>query len=264
MNTNEIIVPPTNCPECNSMLIETGEYIQCPNVLECPAQVKGRIKNWIKELNLLEWGDGLVDRLVDSGKVVTIADLYKLTVADIASLDRMGDKSAQKCYDILWSYTTLPLDIFLGALSIQMIGGSTIRAIMEEGCDTLEKFGQLNAIEFAKVPGVGPTKAKFLADGLIQNQKLILELLDLGISIKDKIVGKLSGNSFIFTGAMVNKRPVLEQMVIDAGGTVKSSVGKGLSYLVTADVNSTSGKSAKAAKLGTKLITEDEFLEMLK
>lgn len=262
--TGKTAKPPQWCPECGGFTKEDGENLLCYNTKHCRAQIIGRIKNWIKELNLLEWGDTLVEKLVDAKKVKTVADLYKLKVGDIANLDRLGDKTAKKCLDILWDNKEIPLEVFLGGLSIPMIGQSTIKAIMNAGCDTLEKFGQLGAAEFEMVPGVGPTKAKFLADGLKQNQKLILEILENGALIKDKVFGTLTGKSICFTGAMKNKRPVLEKMAAEAGGDVKSSVGKGLSYLVIADPNSTSSKAQAARKLGTKLISEEEFLDLIK
>jgi DNA ligase (NAD+) len=144
-----------------------------------------------------------------------------------------------------------------------MIGQSTIKAIMNAGCDTLEKFGQLDAAQFEQVPGVGPTKAEFLAQGLAHNQQMILDILTNGVIIKDKIIGKLTGKSICFTGAMQNKRPVLEKMAADAGADVKSSVGKGLTYLVIADPSSSSSKAQAARKLGTSLISEDEFLDIV-
>jgi len=262
--TGKTAKPPTHCPQCNDVLVMQGENLMCLNTATCPAQVIGRIKNWIKELNVLEWGDTLVERLVESGKVTTVADLYKLTIDDLSNIDRMGKKSAQKCHSILWANANISLEMFLGALSIPMIGQSTIKTIMNAGCDTLEKFGQLGSAEFEQVPGVGPIKAASLAKGLQDNQQLILDILDNGVTIKDKIVGSLTGTSVCFTGTMKNKRPVLEKMAADAGADVKSSVGKGLTYLVIADTNSTSSKAVTARKLGTKLISEDEFLDLIK
>jgi DNA ligase (NAD+) len=260
--TGKIAKHPDFCPECGGLTKLDGENLMCSNTKHCRAQIIGRIKNWIKELNLLEWGDTLVEKLVDSKKVNTIVDLYTLEPKDIASLDRLGDKTAQKCYDILWADTELPLEVFLGALSIPMIGQSTIKAIMNAGCDDLEKFGQLGANEFAQVPGVGPTKAKFLADGLNQNQKLILDLLDKGVSIKDKIFGSLTGCRIAITGSTKNKRADLEKFIADNGGENKSSVGKSCTHLVIADVNSASSKAVAARKLGIKLIDEDSLLNL--
>jgi DNA ligase (NAD+) len=175
----------------------------------------------------------------------------------------MGNKSAQKCYDILWDNKEVSLEVFLGGLSIPLIGQSTIKLIMGAGCDTLEKFGQLDARDFEMVPGVGPTKACSLSDWLSHNQQIILRLLENGVIIKDKIIGKLTGKSVCFTGKSENKRSVLEKMAADAGADVKSSVGKGLTYLIIADPNSSSSKAQAARKMGTTLISEDEFLDMV-
>jgi DNA ligase (NAD+) len=212
----------------------------------------------------LEWGDTLVEKLVEAKKVKTVSDLYLLKVDDIANLDRLGEKTAKKCLDILDANKKVPLEVFLGALSIPMIGQSTIKSIMAAGCDSLERFGQLGATAFEQVPGVGPTKAKFLADGLKHNQDVILALLDNGVSIKDKIIGTMTGKSVCFTGSMKNKRPLLERMASDAGADVKSAVGKGLTYLVIADPASTSSKAQAARKFGTTLISEDDFLDLVK
>lgn len=260
----KIFDAPTHCPECNSDVIISGEYVQCPNVSGCPAQRSGRIKNWVKELNILELGDTLIEKLSENGLVNNVADLYTLTVEQLSELERMGKKSAQNVYNSLWANSDVPLEIFLGGLSIPMIGQSTIKAIMSAGCDTLEKFGQLSAVEFEQVPGVGPTKAKSLADGLAANQALILSILDNGVKIKARAVGNLSGKSLCFTGSMKNKRPVLEKMAADAGADVKGSVNKGLTYLVIADPNSTSSKAVAARKHGTTLISEEDFLDLVK
>lgn len=262
--TGTVAKPPTKCPECDGKVVFEGENLICTNTEHCRAQIVGRIKNWIKELNLLEWGDTLVEKLVEAKKVSTIADLYKLKVDDIANLDRLGEKTAKKVLDILWTNKKVSLEVFLGALSIPMIGQSTIKSIMGAGCDDLTKFGQLGAAQFEQVPGVGPTKAKFLADGLKHNQNLIKALLANGVEIKEKATGVLSGKSVCFTGAMKNKRPVLEKMAADQGADVKGSVGKGLTYLVIADPASTSSKAVAARKLGTTLISEEDFLELVK
>ena len=262
-STGSIIKPPSHCAECNSPVIEVGEYIQCPNVAGCPALIKGRVSNWISEINILEWGETLIDKLVETGKVKTIADLYTLTVEQLAEIDRMGKKSATKCHSLLWAAKEVPLEILLGGLSIPMIGQSTIKAIMKAGYETLEQFKQLDAAGFEKVAGVGPTKAKSLAEGLKHNQQLIEQLLANGVKIKEIKMGKLTGKSFCFTGALSIKRAEAEQMVLDEGGEVKSGITRNLGFLVIADIASTSSKAEKARSLGTKLISEDEFMAML-
>ena len=262
VGTNTIAKAPKVCPCCNSTTSIDGENLLCTNH-SCQAQVIGRIENWIKDLNILEWGSSLIERLVESGKVHTVADLYKLSIADLEGLDRMGAKSARKCHDLLFAQLELSLDVFVGGLSISLIGQSTIRSIMDAGIDTLKDLQNLSMSEIANIAGIGPTKANLLFNGLKDNKDLIIDLLNF-VKIKKKSVGVLTGKSICFTGAMKNKRPVLEKMASEMGATVKSSVGKGLSYLVIADPNSSSSKAESARKLGTKLLSEDDFLNYLK
>jgi DNA ligase (NAD+) len=134
---------------------------------------------------------------------------------------------------------------------------------MKDGCNTLEKFGQLGAAQFEQVSGVGPVKAQFLADGLKNNQQLILDLLVNGVKIKEIINGKLSGKSFAVTGTLSIKRAEIEKMITENGGEVKNSVGKNLSYLIIADPQSTSSKAQAARKMGTALINETQFLDLI-
>jgi DNA ligase (NAD+) len=261
--TGTIAEPPTDCPDCGDQVVFQGENLVCLNTNKCISQVIGHIKNWIKEINILEWGDTLIEKLVQTGKVMTVADLYTLTVDQLADIDRMGKKSAQKCYDNLWAAKEVPLEVLLGGLSIPTIGQSTIKAIMKDGCNTLEKFGQLGAAQFEQVSGVGPVKAQFLAVGLKNNQQLILDLLANGVKIKEIINGKLSGKSFAVTGTLSIKRAEIEKMIIENGGEVKNSVGKNLSYLIIADPQSTSSKAQAARKMGTTLINETQFLDLI-
>ena len=261
-STGTIFQPPTNCPSCGGEVLKTGEYLQCTNTTLCAAQLNGRIINWIKELNVLEIGPALIERLVESGKVTTVADLYKLSVEDLMSMDRMGKKSAQKCYDLLWKNTCLPLDIFVGALSINGVGSTIIRQIMSAGYDTLDKLLVASLNQLESVPNMGPVRAESLFNGLKHYKPVIDQLLANGVTIKERTMGKLTGISVNFTGAMINKRAVLEAMVIAEGGEIKT--GKNLSILVIADVNSTSSKANMARKAGTKIISEEDFLEMVK
>jgi len=114
------------------------------------------------------------------------------------------------------------------------------------------------------IPGFGTIRAKAFHHGLINNRKRIEDILSAGVALKAKIMGKLnSTDSFCFTGALSIKRAEAEKMVEDNGGSVKSSVGKGLSYLVIADPTSNSSKAVKARSLGTKCIDEKQFLALI-
>ncbi len=260
--TGKIIEAPKKCPVCAGKVRMDGENLNCINTDGCQAQIIGRVKNWVNELNILELGESVIEKLVTAGFVTTPADLYAIKVSDIASLDRMGEKSAKNVYDSIWKNNPVALEIFLGGLSIQMIGGSTIKLLIDVGYDTLDKIMDLTQEEIEAVKGIGPIKAEYLVNGLIKYTHTIEELLFNGVKIKDKIIGNLTGQSFCFTGSMETKRPILEQLVIDAGGSLKSSVGKGLTYLVIADPNSSSSKAVAARKLGTTLISEKDFIKL--
>jgi DNA ligase (NAD+) len=262
--TGSVAKPPSNCPSCDSKTYFDGENLMCSNKVDCPAQVSGKIKTWVSTLNILELGDKLIDRLVEDGLVSSISDLYTLKVDDIASLERMGEKSANNVYKSLWSVNPVALELFLGGLSIPLVAVSTIKLLVENGYDSLEKILNLKLNQVENIKGFGPKKAKSLIKGLEENKSVINKLLTNGLKIKEKVQGVFSDTSFCFTGTMENKRTVLEQMVIDNGGTVKSSVGKNLTYLVINDLASTSTKASAAKKFGTKLISEEQFLKMVK
>ena len=207
-------------------------------------------------MNILEWGETTITKLVNSGKVIDIGDLYTLSVDDIASIDRMGQKSAQKCYDMLWSNTNIPLNILIGGLSIPMIGSDIVKSVIKAGYDTLDELREIKLSELEAVPGIGSIRANALISGLATNEELIDKILANGVTIKQKILGSLTGKSICFTSAdipMRHKRSILEQWAIEAGADVKSSVSKNLDYLVISDPNSTSNKAVAARKFGTTL-----------
>jgi DNA ligase (NAD+) len=259
----EPALPPPQCPVCGSETEMEGEYLICPNTADCPAQAVGRIERYIKSLDIKEWGEVLIEKLVTTGKVKSVPDLYKLTVPALAEVDRISDHVADKLLKILWAKNPIPMESLLGALSIPGCAASTIRMVMDAGHDSWAKLSKLDATTLSKVPGLGPVKSRTLANWLQHHAGQVEELHGLGVRIKDVIVGSLTGKSFCFTGSMSRKRGDLEAMVVAAGGVVKGSVGKGLSYLVIADPNSTSSKAVAARKNGTVCVSEEDFLRMV-
>jgi DNA ligase (NAD+) len=253
---------PEECPCCKSKTKFDGEYLLCTNN-NCPARVKGRITNWISVLNILEWGDTLISKIVDTGLVSTIADLYKLTEDDLAKLDRMGKRSAKKCIQERDKSKDLSLPVFIAGLPITIIGESTVKLVVAAGYDTIDKMCAASKHDLEKISGIGPIKAGYLATGLKEYKPLIDELLSLGITIKKQSSGGMLGKSVCFTGALSVPRGQLEKLASDAGMEVKGSVGKTLTYLVTNDIDSTSSKSVKAKSLGVDIISEEAFRKLL-
>lgn len=261
-STGTVAKAPVACETCGGAVARDGEYVVCTNREGCSAQVAGRLGLWISEQNILEFGNSLLEKLVASGKVKTVPDLYRLTVEDIASLDRLGEKTATKALDNLKAKSPLPLENFLGGLSIPGVATSTIRVIMEAGHDTLGKIQALTEKDLAKIKGIGPVRAETLSKWLVDNKPLLEDLASV-LPISEPIRGKFSGKTFCFTGASALPRPQLEALVVAQGGTVKSSAGKTLTYLVMADPSLATTKAQAAKKNGTSCISEQEFMDMV-
>lgn len=253
---------PFRCPVCGFQTEMDGEYLVCPNTASCPAQAVGRIARYVKSLDIKEWGEVLLEKLVTSGKVKSVPALYKLTAKDLADLERVTEAGGAKLLKLLWSKNPIALETLLGALSIPGCASSTIRMVMDAGHDTWDKFRKLTVADFTKVPGLGPVKSQTLADWVRESGQTVDDLLASGVKIKEAVKGSLTGQSFCFTGTMARKRGDLEAMAVAAGGVVKSSVGRGLSFLVIADPNSVSSKAVAARKNGTACISEGEFVRM--
>lgn len=263
--TGTVDQPPETCPVCGAPTVREGEYVVCPNKEDCPAQASGRIKRYIKAIGIKDFGDTLIDRLIEGELVRRVPDLYRLTVDQLSGVERMGGKSAQVARDNLWAKNPLALETLLGALSIPLCAESTIRMAMDAGYDTWDRLSVAPRASLESVPGLGPVKAKALYDWIHtgQGEGIVPELLELGLQIKAIIKGNLTGKSFCFTGAMKHKREDLVELVKSTGGTVKTSVGKGLSYLVMSNPESGSAKAQAARKNGTSCISEADFLKLV-
>ena len=253
----QIFLPPTLCPSCGSPLQRDGEYLVCRNE-ECPAQTAGSIKRWVKKIGVLHVGDALIEALIEAGLVVDIADLYTLDSAAAYSVGVGGRKAggtADKAIKNLTAKKSLPLHTFVGALGIPMIGRTMAKTIVDGGFNTLSKMYKARIPEIAAIPGVGDVKATAFVEGFAARAGLIAKLLgeaDIKIQVS---TGPLVGQSFCMTGF---RDPDLGAAIEKAGGTMKDSVSKGLTFLIALDPNSTSGKAQKAKAYSTRVIGVDE------
>jgi DNA ligase (NAD+) len=202
---------------------------------------------------------------VGSGMVRSPADLYGLDEAKLAALTlsgkKVGDSTAKRVMKNLRAKMELRIADFVGSLGIDMWGRSMTQFIVDAGLDTLEKMEDATVAQISAIPGVGDTKAVKFVEGFRRSRKMIDELLAAGVEVKKPITGgKLSGVSFCFTGV---RDPAFADDLLEAGGTVKNSVGKGLTYLVAKDPKSNSGKAKKARAQGTEVISLEEAKALL-
>jgi len=259
----EVLTPvkvevPRGCPVCSELLDWDGEYLQCNNGL-CPSVLHSAVKVWTERLDVLHWGDALIDQLIDGEYVKTLPDIYKIKW-DRFSVEH-GGGIATRAMVSLKEHERMSMVQFITALNIRQCQ-TTSRDIVSAGYDTADKFLALDSTTLAAIPGIGPVKAKFISRGIKQLEPVIRELVK-HVTIKEPKMGKLNGQSVCFTGKSSHSRKELSEMAEAAGLEVKNSVGAGLTMLVMADSNSTSSKAEKARKLGTKCVSENEFVKMV-
>jgi DNA ligase (NAD+) len=169
---------------------------------------------------------------------------------------------AQKCYDVLHSNKTIPVELLLSAINIPNLGISTATDIVQAGFDTVDKILAITFDDLVKVPNVGEITARQIIDGLSDKRDMIIELSEV-LSIQEPVDGSLKGQSFCITGELSQPRKAVQKLILEAGGVVKTSVTTSLSYLVTNNPDTTSSKMKKAQKYGIPIINEDKLNELL-
>ena len=266
-----IFAMPTRCPACDSEVeIVEGEAIaRCSGGLYCPAQHKEAVKHFAsrKAMDIDGLGDKLVDQLLDRGLIDTVADLYRLTVEQLASLDRLAEKSAQNLIAALESsrHTTLPR--FLFALGIREVGEVTARTLAEHFRD-LETLKAADEITLQGAPDVGPTVARHVFTFFRQphNLEVLQGLIDAGIhwdAMPERSTAALplAGKTLVITGTLDSlSREEAKARVLSLGGKAAGSVSAKTDYVVAgADPGS---KLDKALALGIPVLDEAAFLAL--
>ena len=257
---------PSQCSSCKSELINEGSRLFCPNP-KCKKVRLHRIEKWVNVLDLKEVGKLLLRRLFSEEKILTIKDLYTITAETLSNMERMGELSSQKVYASIHAKKEISLAEFIAGFDIEDVGLLMAEKIVGAGFNTLQKLFSATKEDIASIEGWAEKSASLFIAGLGFVKNEMEELLSGGyISIKsiEEKEGKLKALSFCFTGELEKmSRKEAEKLVKNAGGIVKSSVTKDLSYLVTNTPNSGSSKNKKALIVGCKIITENEFYKML-
>ncbi|MDR2097513.1 MAG: NAD-dependent DNA ligase LigA [Spirochaetaceae bacterium] len=253
---------PEKCESCGSTLVDAGTRLYCPNPA-CPKRLLHRIVKWVNVLDIREAGKKTLFQLFNKGRIRRIADLYTLETQELAAFERMGEISAAKLIHNIRTPRTLSLADFIAGFDIEGVGSLTMEHIILAGYDDLEKLRSASVEALSGVFRTGEITARALVDGLKETEDDMDAVLRTGlITITNSKRLPLSGESFCFTGELKTmKRGEAEAKVKALGGLVKPSVGKSLTYLVTNEPESGSAKNKQAAKLGIKVINEEEFLE---
>lgn len=264
---------PEKCPACGEDLIKLpGEVAyRCTN-MACPAQIKERLTHFASRdaMDIRGLGPALVESLLQSGLVKDPGDLYFLNVDDIADLPRMGRKSAENLIKSIEVSKGRTLDRLIFALGIRHVGKQTAR-LLAERFQTLDKFIQAEEEELTSIPEIGPETAKSITlfvrtesmKDLVQKLKNAGVKAALGQEVRESVRGVLGGKTFVITGTLKTMpRHEAEELIISLGGKVSSSVSRSTYALIVGD--SPGSKLDKARDMGIRIMTEEEFLEMIK
>ena len=265
-------VMPALCPVCGSPIVRSEEeaVARCSGGwVKCAAQRKGGLLHFVsrRAMDVEGLGDQLVDQMVDRNVVTTAADLYRLGLASLATLDRMADKSAANVLKAIEKSKSTTLARFIYALGIRHVGESTAKELARHfgGMDALAQADEAQLLDVADVgPVVARSILQFLADPM--NIELIEQLRANGVhweeGASEARPKPLAGLTFVLTGTLPTlTRDDAAERIEAAGGKVAGSVSKKTSYVVAG--TDAGSKLAKAETLGVPVIDEAALLEML-
>ncbi len=265
------IVPPKRCPSCGSELFRDEEEValRCVNP-SCPAQLRRSLLHFASRdaMRIEGLGGSSVDQLLAKGLLKGFPDIYRLRKEDLLGLELFKDKKAENLLAEIAKSKDQPLSRLIYALGIRHIGEKSGR-VLAGHFRTMGAFMAAGPEELAKVPDVGPVVAEAIAEFFksAATRAMIGELESLGLRMDEparaSVGGKLEGKTFVFTGELTGMtRSEAQARVRELGGKETSSVSAKTSYVVAgADPGS---KLDKARKLGVKVLTEEEFLSLIK
>ncbi|WP_417558215.1 NAD-dependent DNA ligase LigA [Mesoflavibacter zeaxanthinifaciens] len=265
----------TNCPECNTPLerIEGEAKHYCPNYNGCNPQIIGRIQHYIsrKAMDIEGLGGETVALLVNAGLINNFADLYELTKEDILPLDRMAEKSADNLIAGIEASKQIPFERVLFAIGIRFVG-ETVAKKLAKHYKSIDALQNASIEELVNVDEIGTKIAESVVDFFSneENQKIISQLKSYGVQLEisaEKLANqtnKLEGNIFVVSGVFYQvSRTELKKLIEDNGGKVSSSISSKTNYVVAGDKMGPS-KKEKAEKIGVEIISEEDFLLMIK
>lgn len=263
------------CPECGTPLIrkegEAAHY--CPNENTCAPQIKGKIEHFIsrKAMAIESLGEETINLLYNQNLVKNCADLYKLTEENIAPLERMGEKSAQKIITNIQKSKNVPFERVLFALGIRYVG-ETVAKKLAYSLHNIEALENASFEELKNIDEIGEKIAESIVNFFKEekNKQLVDDLKQAGLkfAIDEKTLqnktDKLNGKTIVISGTFsLHSREEYKEIIVNNGGKNTSSISSKTDFILAGE-NMGPSKLQKAQELSIKILSEEEFLSLLK
>ncbi len=271
VENSEPFILPAKCPVCGteSVRYEDEAVLRCPNP-DCPAQLLKSIIHFASKgaMDIDGMGDAIVKALVENNLVKSVADIYTLKAEQIASLERLGEKSAENLINAIEKSKSRPLDKVIFALGIRNIGQASAKLLCEK-FPSIEKIMSATAEEIEEIDGFGKVMSENVAKAFSEQHRkdLISRLLGLGVKMEYQATqtndNRFEGMTFVLTGTLETlKRDEAKKIIESFGGKVSGSVSKKTTFVVAGE--EAGSKLEKAQSLGVNVLSETEFLEKIK
>jgi DNA ligase (NAD+) len=258
---------PKVCPVCGADVVKDakGAFYRCTGT-DCVAQLKRRVRSYAARnaMDIENLGEEIIEQLVDTGLVKTLADIYKLGLNQLANLERMGEQSSRNLLDGIAASKSRGLARLLTGLGLRHVG-ENVADVLARKFISIKAFAQANEEELAAIEGIGPERAASIRGWFANttNQELIESLEKAGIKMDESVStvaasSALAGKSIVVTGTLVKYgREEIERRLRDLGAKASGSVSKKTDYLLAGE--KAGSKLEKARELGVRIITEEEF-----
>jgi DNA ligase (NAD+) len=261
-------IMPDKCPICGETAVRPqGEAVtRCVNI-NCPAQIKGSIEHFASKraMDIDGLGTKMVEQMVDKNVIKDVSDLYYLSKETVAGLDRMADKSAQNVIDAIEASRKRPFSRFIYGLGIRNVG-EHISGLLAERYENINLLMSATEEELMAIPEIGPEVASsitsfFRDEKNLETTRRILHRVEIEYKRMER--RGLEGLTFVFTGALQSMaRDEARTRTEKLGAKTASSVSKKVDYVVAGE--EAGSKLEKARNLGLRILTEEEFLDLLK